>query len=111
MKSLAFVQEMDFLAKPVDSDVVLKSATMLGITSQHKHYGSVLEIVERGGFENHKSLFEEIKRISDKRKEEWGSIEMPTELVEQHHLWMAAIHRAVEGARCALCGSHGCSHQ
>ena len=111
MKSLAFVQEMDFLAKRVDGSVVLQSATMLGITSQHKHYSSVLETVERNGFENYKDLFEAIKRVASKRKEEWGSIEMPTELVEQHHLWMAAIHRGVEGARCALCGSHGCSHQ
>ena len=90
MKNLMFVQEMDFLAKSVDSGVVLQSATMVGIHPDHQYYGWVLEVAERSGFANYKDLFEAIKGIASKRSKEWGSLEMPTPLMDQHHLWMSA---------------------
>ena len=110
MQNLMFSEELDFLEKDVDLDVVLKSAAVVGINPDHKHYGWVLEVAERGGFEDYKDLFEAIKETASKRSKEWGSLEMPTPMMDQHHLWMSAIHRGIEGTQCALCGSHGCSH-
>ena len=108
MKSLEFVQEMDFLAKPVDKDVVLKSAAMVGINPDHKHYGWVLEAVERGGFEKNEDLFEAIERVASKRSKEWGSLKMPTLLIHQHTRWMHGILVDIEGTYCQDCGCHGC---
>ena len=108
MKNLMFAEEFDFLEKDVNSAVVLQSARVVGIESNHKYYGCILEIAERGGFENYEDLFESIERVASKRKEEWGSLEMPEEIVHQHIQWMHSILVYVEGTYCDDCGRHGC---
>ena len=105
---IPIVEDLDFLNKPVDLQIVLLSAKAEGIEANHRSYGPILSACNWGGYETYADLFSDIDAVAKKRQQQWASLEMPPSLVEQHVRWKRSIHRSVEGECHSICEDFGC---